>query len=178
MERAGTRSAVARRGRLGQCGCPPRVSQKRVGAAEQRPWSLCRSRYVRRSSRSHTGKSVPQDGEAAPKESAARPLLNRGPPQLTDRRAASLDEPPLPPGQAPSKEGRHTGTHPAASASLPGGGRICVPWCAVRCRYTAHREAASSGRAGRTSLGERAGFHGSHVVASQMRPSRSERDSL
>jgi hypothetical protein len=65
-------------------------------------------------------------------------------------------------------------------ASSPGGGRICVPSPrrAVRYRYTAYREAASSGRAGRTSLGERAGFHGSDVVASEMRPPRSERDSL
>src|SRR6185437_9798652 len=59
-------------------------------------------------------------------------------------------------------------------------GRLCVPsrWRAVRYRYTACREAAPSGRAGRSSLGERAGFHGSDVVASEIRPPRSERDSL
>ena len=39
--------------------------------------------------------------------------------------------------------------------------------CGTVLRYTAHREATPSGRAGRTSLGERAGFHGSHVVASE-----------
>jgi hypothetical protein len=59
-------------------------------------------------------------------------------------------------------------------------GWICVlsPLRTVGCRYTAYRVTASLGRAGRTSLGERAGFHGSDVVASEMRPPRSERDSL
>ena len=100
---------------------------------------------------------------------------------LTDvRPSPGMSRQPPPGSQGPSKDGCDAGTDLPYRPPRRAAGRICVPSQrhAVRYRYTAYREAASSGRAGRTSLGERAGFHGSDVVASELRPPRSERDSL